>query len=156
MHYTHLFHQFLLRMSPDAGWVLQLVHHSRGLVSDELEVALKYLRIADPDTCFFQLQLLGLVLRSENGGWKPTWHGIGVSNWRLQLLFGERGVVAEPRDSENGQHLGPDCDIYRPALFSPGYCWCCRPRHQHPSEFVKAAEQLLRVCALGKTLRLDL
>jgi len=143
MHYTNLFHQFFLRISPDTGWVLQLVHCSRGLVLDELETALKQSHITDPDTCLFQLQLLGLVLRSQDG-WKPTWHGIGVSNWRVHLLFAKGDLVSEPRDSENGHHLGPDCDIYRPTLFSPGYCWCCRPRHAHKSEFLKAAEELLR------------
>lgn len=40
VHYANLFHGLLAQVSEDAGWVLQLVHDTRGLVREELEEAL--------------------------------------------------------------------------------------------------------------------
>jgi len=144
MNYTNPFHQLLQQMSEDAGWVLQLVHNTRGARLAELAPELESARISQPEKHLRELENLGLVA-CEGEIWKATWSGAGVSNWRTQLRFVDDGqVVAEPREGENGHQLGPECNEYRAALFAPGYCWCCRIRHHHASEIVKAAGKLLR------------
>lgn len=91
------------------------------------------------------LESLGLVSDRE-GFWSCTWVGDGVANWSQQLAWGSalrwEEPLPEPNEDENGYMLGPPCQNYRPALFSPGYCWCCRPLADHLSEVVKAAQRI--------------
>ena len=141
--YANLFQRLLGQVSEDAGWVLQLVHDTRGLVREELEDALTSAKIKDLDSCLKELVDLGLVVQQQ-GQWKTTWSGAGVSNWRTQLQCADGQRVSEPQSGENGTQLGPECTAYRPALFAPGYCWCCRSLRNHDSEVVKAAHRLLR------------
>ena len=143
VHYANFFHGLLAQVSEDAGWVLQLVHDTRGLALDELEAALNHGNIKDLNSCLNELVDLGLVVQQQDQ-WKTTWSGAGVSNWRTQLHCADEKPVTEPSAGENGTHLGPECTEYRPALFAPGYCWCCRALKHHTSEVVKAAQRLLR------------
>lgn len=149
MHYENLFHLFLARLSENAGWVLQLVHDTRGLVVTDMQAELTHAEIDNVDACLKELEELGLV-SPVDGQWKTTWKGAGVTNWRTHLHCAEPGQpVAEPREGENGHQPGPDCNEFRPALFAPGYCWCCRIRDDHAvkyhsSEAVKPAKRLLR------------
>lgn len=144
MNYTNTFHKLLQQMSEDEGWVLQLVHNTRSASLAELAPELEAARISRPEKHLRVLVELGLV-ECTGEVWKATWTGAGVSNWRTQLRFAEKGqVVAEPREGENGHQPGPECNEFRQALFAPGYCWCCRARHHHASEAVKAATRLLR------------
>ena len=140
--YDNAFHELLGKVSEDAGWVLQVVHDTRALTKNELEEALADARIKDLDSCLRELVALDLVVPLHDQ-WKATWTGAGVSNWRTQLLFADGKPVAEPQAGENGTQPGPECSEYRPALFAPNYCWCCRPLNQHSSEVVKAAQRLL-------------
>ncbi|MBQ68682.1 hypothetical protein CL689_01275 [Candidatus Saccharibacteria bacterium] len=144
--YGNIFQLLLERVSEDAGWVLQIVHNTRGagLTEAELVAELDQARVSGVQRHLKNLEDLGLVVCVESI-WKTTWTGAGVSNWRTQLLSAEEGqTVAEPREGENGHHPGPECNEFRAALFSPGYCWCCRPRNKHSSEAIKAAERLLK------------
>lgn len=142
--YGNMFQLLLQKISEDAGWVLQLVHDTRGGQLAELEVGLANAKISDVEPHLQELEKLGLVA-CVDGVWKTTWTGAGVSNWRTQLLFANEGqLVAEPREGENGHQPGPECSEYRGTLFAPGYCWCCRPRKAHSSEAIKAAERLLK------------
>lgn len=144
MNYSNPFHRLLLQMSEDAGWVLQLVHTTRGVRLAELEPELLAANISRADRHLRDLEKLGLVV-FEAGLWKTTWTGAGVSNWRTQLRFADDDqAVPEPREGENGHQPGPECNEYRAALFAPGYCWCRRARRHHASEIVKAAEKLLQ------------
>lgn len=141
--YDNPFQDLLGKVSEDAGWVLQLVHDTRALTRNELEEAVSHAKISDLDSCLKELVDLDLVVQLHDQ-WKATWSGAGVSNWRTQLHFADGEPVAEPQAGENGTQPGPDCTEYRPALFSPGFCWCCRALKQHSSEVVKAAQRLLR------------
>lgn len=142
--YGNMFQLLLERVSEDAGWVLQFVHDTRGARLAELEAELASARVTGTRRHLQDLEDLGLVACVDDV-WATTWAGAGVSNWRTQLLFAEADQpVAEPREGENGHQPGPECREYRPALFSPGYCWCCRSRRDHASEVVKAARRLLK------------
>lgn len=144
--YGNMFQLLLEKVSEDAGWVLQIVHNTRGaqLTEAELAAELAQARVSGLKRHLQDLEELGLVVCVDSI-WKTTWTGAGVSNWRTQLLSAEEGqTVAEPREGENGHHPGPECSEFRAALFSPGYCWCCRPRNKHSSEAIKAAERLLK------------
>lgn len=144
--YGNIFQLLLERVSEDAGWVLQIVHNTRGagLTEPELVAELDQARVSGVQRHLKNLEDLGLVVCVDSI-WKTTWTGAGVSNWRTQLLSAEEGqTVAEPREGENGHHPGPECSEFRAALFAPGYCWCCRPRNKHSSEAIKAAERLLK------------
>lgn len=144
MNYGNMFHLLLAKVSEDAGWVLQLVNDTRGGRLAELEVELASANVLHAKCHLQELEQLGLVVCVDKV-WKTTWTGAGVSNWRTQLLFSENGQpVAEPREGENGQQPGPECSEFRPALFAPGYCWCCRSRKDHVGEVLKAAGRLLR------------
>ena len=144
--YGNMFQLLLEKVSEDAGWVLQIVHNTRGaqLTEAELAAELAQAKVSGLKRHLKDLKELGLVVCVDSI-WKTTWTGAGVSNWRTQLLSAEEGqTVAEPREGENGHHPGPECSEFRAALFSPGYCWCCRPRNKHSSEAIKAAERLLK------------
>lgn len=142
--YGNMFQLLLEKVSEDAGWVLQFVHDTRGARLEELESELVSAKVSGTRSHLQNLESLGLVVCIDEV-WKTTWTGAGVSNWRTQLLFSEAGQpVAEPIEGENGHQPGPECREYRPALFAPGYCWCCRPRKDHASEVVKAARRLLK------------
>jgi hypothetical protein len=146
MNYTNPFHQLMQQMSEDAGWVLQLVHNIGGARLDQLAPELELAGISQAEKHLQELETLGLVV-FDGEIWKTTWTGAGVSNWREQLQSAEDEngqVVTEPREGENGHQLGPECNEFRATLFAPSYCWCCRIRHQHASEVVKAAGKLLR------------
>ena len=142
--YQNQFQGLLMQLNEDQGWVLQLVHDTRGARLAELEPELGNAKISGVENHLLQLREFGLV-ECANEIWKTTWVGAGVSNWRTQLLVAEEGQrVDEPRDTENGHQSGPECNEYRAALFAPGYCWCRRRRHQHASEVVNAPVRLLR------------
>lgn len=144
MAYGNMFHLLLERISDDGGWVLQLVHDTRGVQLHELKVELARANIDQVPARLAELEALGLVVCVDEV-WKTTWTGAGVSNWRTQLHCAEKDqAVAEPREGENGHQPGPECNEYRAALFAPGYCWCCRPRKHHASEAVRAAQRLLK------------
>ncbi|MBX3169857.1 MAG: hypothetical protein KF760_20805 [Candidatus Eremiobacteraeota bacterium] len=85
------------------------------------------------------------LIRPDGEGWVLSWIGTGVVNWRLQeQVAASPSDIPEPRADENGTHPGPPCSDYRPAFFSPGFCWCCRPQSEHPGELVRLAEGLIR------------
>lgn len=144
MNYGNMFQLLLAQLSDDAGWVLQLVHDTRGGRLGELRSELVNACVFRVDERLRELEGLGLVVCVDEI-WKATWTGSGVSNWRTQLLCAEEGqVVGEPREGENGHQVGGECKEYRAALFAPGYCWCCRARRDHDSEAVRAARRLLK------------
>lgn len=80
-------------------------------------------------------------------GWKPTWLGHGVNNWRRQLeasLFRDPTLpIPEPVENENGQDLAPECQHYRELYYQPGVCWCLRPARLHPGHLVQLAADFL-------------
>lgn len=94
-----------------------------------------------------QLERLGLACQHLLG-WRPTWLGYGVHNWRLQqemaLCLDPSAVVPEPKQQENGEELGPVCMEFRETYFRPGFCWCRRRRSQHPDQIVEIANQFLQ------------
>ena len=139
MTYGNVFQLLLSQLSEDDGWVLQLVHVTRGGRLAELRSKLAHARVFYVKQRLRELEDLGLVVCIDEV-WKATWTGAGVSNWRTQLLCAEQGkTVEEPREGENGQQLGPKCTAYRAALFAPGFCWCGRAQKEHAGEAVKAA-----------------
>lgn len=141
--YGNMFQLLLEKVSDDAGWVLQFVHEMRGIELPELEGELKRASISGAKRHLQSLEKLDLV-ECVNSIWKTTWAGAGVSNWRTQLLFAEEGYpVTEPREGENGHQPGPGCDEFRPALFAPGCCWCCRLQKDHASEAVRIPRRRL-------------
>lgn len=97
-----------------------------------------------------RLQELDLVQRDTEGRWKTTWMGCGVSNWRKQLEFSVevdgtiQAAVAGPREGENGDQPLPGCTEFRPAHFSPAYCWCCQIQSKHVDQVLLAANRLLQ------------
>lgn len=87
------------------------------------------------------------LVRRHLLGWKPTWLGLGVNNWRRQLeasLFRDPVLpVPEPSQYENGHDHAPPCDHYRERYFSPGTCWCLRPPAAHRSYVSRLASEFL-------------
>lgn len=49
MSYRNLFHELLMQLSEEAGWVLQLVHDTRGAHLAELEPELSAAKISQAD-----------------------------------------------------------------------------------------------------------
>ena len=88
------------------------------------------------------------LARRHLTGWSPTWLGHGLNNWQRQLdcsLWRDPdGFMPEPSADENGEEVGPLCERFRETYFRPGYCWCRRPRHEHPGQLVEIALSWLR------------
>lgn len=106
MNYGNMFQLLLAQLSEDAGWVLQLVHDTRGGRLAELRSELVNARVFRVEERLRELEGFGLIVCIDEI-WKATWTGSGVSNWRTHLLCAEEGqVVEEPREGENGQQVG--------------------------------------------------
>jgi len=65
MPYDNLFHQLLARLREDAGWMLQLIHDTRGIVAEDLPGALALSQVCNTDSCLRELEALDLVVRPE-------------------------------------------------------------------------------------------
>ena len=100
-----------------------------------------------PERLMEVLENLELV-RRHLLGWKPTWLGYAVNNWRRQVeasLFRDPCLpIPEPVEHENGRDPGLECCHYRELYFSPGICWCLRPAREHPNYLSQLAESFLR------------
>ncbi len=129
-----MFERELSELTPDQGWVLQVLAQHRTALLSTLVDTLERARTGFALETLEGLRQRGLA-ESLDGIWRLTWQGVGVANWREQKVWIDMLPVGmelpEPRDGENGSDLGPDCDSFRAALFAPGRCWCGRGRAEH-------------------------
>ena len=134
MHFENVFEHELSELSPDQGWVLQVLAQHRTALLSTLVETLERARTGFALETLEDLRKRGLA-ESLEGIWRLTWRGTGVANWREQKVWIDMlpaGMsLPEPRPGENGSELGPDCDSFRAALFAPGRCWCGRGRAEH-------------------------
>ena len=128
------FEHELSQLSPEQGWVLQVLGQHRTALLTTLVDTLERARAG------FVIQALEALARKDlaecvDGIWRLTWKGVGVANWREQKVWTAMlpaGMsLPEPRPGENGEEMGPECDRFRAALFAPGRCWCGRGRTEH-------------------------
>ncbi|ODT74149.1 hypothetical protein ABS71_06045 [bacterium SCN 62-11] len=128
--------------------LLALYHRLDGNALNCLEMACRYpgqvLILSEEH--LRRLHEMELLEFRHSQGWRPNWLGAGVLNWHRQLREAQnRHLVASlPRPGENGSHLGPTCDEFRPLLFSGVYCWCGRLRSEHLDEAPETALRFLR------------
>lgn len=133
-------------LSPEQGWVLQVLGQHRTALLTTLVDTLERARTGFVAETLTNLQQRGLAECSQ-GIWRLSWRGTGVANWREQKVWidllpaGMR--LPEPVAGENGSDLGPECGCFRAALFAPGRCWCGRGRTEHravPGEHGRGAQ----------------
>lgn len=145
MRYQHAFALLGRHLGLQDFQQLFLLHHFPRVPTSHLERAQPPRRRRAFVQRLHKLAALSLI-RAEGEGWVLSWLGAGVVNWRLQeQAASSPEEIREPRADENGSLPGPPCTEYRPALFAPGFCWCCRPRSEHSGELVRLAEDLIRV-----------
>ncbi|MBX3172608.1 MAG: hypothetical protein KF760_34715 [Candidatus Eremiobacteraeota bacterium] len=146
MDFVNEFEKELCQLSPEQGWVLQVLGQHRSALLTTLVDTMERARTGFVAETLEGLRQRGLAECSD-GIWRLSWKGTGVANWREQKVWidllpaGMR--LPEPRPGENGSDLGPDCDSFRAALFAPGRCWCGRGRTEHrtvPGEHGRGAE----------------
>lgn len=134
MDFENGFERELAQLTPEEGWVLQVLGQHRTALLTTLVDTLERARRGFVAETLEGLRQRGLAY-CEEGIWRLSWRGTGVANWREQKVWIEMLPVGmrlpEPRPHENGSDLGPDCDSFRAALFSPGRCWCGRGRSEH-------------------------
>lgn len=144
--HPNLFDFYLHGLGEEASILLQLLHDLRGATFPDLEFLLRISRVDDFRQVCIGLEDLGLLF-CDHGVWTCTWIGAGVANWRQQLCWAAYqlpgGPIPAPRPGENGSELGPPCSEFRPTLFAPGYCWCCRAKLDHASEVLRVAERII-------------
>lgn len=146
MDFKNDFEKELVQLSPEQGWVLQVLGQHRTALLTTLVDTLERARTGFVAETLNALRQRGLV-ESWEGIWRLSWRGVGVANWREQKAWIDllpAGMdLPEPRPEENGSDLGPECDSFRAALFAPGRCWCGRGRTEHravPKECGRGAE----------------
>lgn len=154
MDFANVFEKELVRLSPEQGWVVQVLGQHRSALLTTLVDTLERARTGFVAETLETLEELGLA-ECLDGVWRLTWTGTGVANWREQKVWVDMlpaGMrLPEPREGENGSDLGPECDLYRAALFAPGRCWCGRGRTEHgtvPREHGRGVESEVE----GRTL----
>ena len=134
MDFQNEFEKQLVQLSPEQGWVLQVLGQHRTALLTTLVDTLERARTGFVAETLESLRARGLA-DCLDGIWRLSWAGTGVANWREQKAWMDMlpaGMsLPEPRPGENGSDLGPECDCYRAALFAPGHCWCGRGRTEH-------------------------